>query len=1299
MEKMLKRPACGRTDSGTAKYRHALLLAGLLALTLLLPPGGRPLAEEAGDSVTVNITEGAESTAVTINGQPQPPALKPEAGGGGGGGGQVSSVLNQVYDAGVAVGLEDFKSFISEHVRLYYFADVAALMKLLNPRADLVDEASTLRALMQATGSSKDAGKKVDSAVAASDSAAALLLQARQTLASRKATLDSKKIEQSNAVAEQTAASGALAALASEAPAADRTAAQQRVDTAGSTVGSANTAVDSAQKEVDSAQAEVDKKETALSEANDKLEAARSDMLLALELETNAFAARRDQQPFWVGPLAVASHDPLQRTFIYGYPDSQTLLVRGRRDDVKSVLQVIAELDQPAPQTRLTLWTMELNMLSPQERTSKKFRKYSEQLNGALNQMEVEFRDCREQLAASLSILRDVLGEEVHEWTAGDICLTMQDKYGEDQQIWTAGLPSYYAQRRFVIYEPDALFRLGFIDNRHDNYEPYPFGKDQWWESYYYTRYVVPDPANTTTLGEALMVLCLARDDFRKEVMDEYESRLNGYLEQRCKKGDFKPYHFWRLRRALALDLDGRTKSGLNGMQLAVINGLQREALDKFLPLGRSIFEQCGVAATDLVSDIGFEQEFPLLVEKKMKPQLWAGKDLKKILEQTPPDRQRATVLTLLEPLACWNPQKQEAIPNWQKIEYDDVQVYTSLRRLIEYSGVTENSVAFETNQQRDYMRLLGLAQNYVNLFDWVYSEFGVSPQVVEDKVERIHDFKESFFAPHETEPDIAKADQLLKQLNIAMEDDLDEMFVQPMLGRLRTQLVADRINVGIVQRTSMLATNRLAAQIIPRSSAELALGREEDVLAAAQQFNQLLPLLGDTSLLKAAEREKLLGALEGLQQDSEDENLQVYGITSGNRFKVTPIFDASGQAQRFRFDYVYGNIIKDPDNSSGGSNPRLPRTESIAIDTEVQVDNFEIREISRFENNVKLGLAERRSGGIPILRDMECFEDVPLIGWFKKRGGESAVVQHTIIFAQSTMYPTIGDIMDVLTQPLPDVEYLYEPESRLEAGIPKTAPEPYHWKGLVLYEKSAAELKLDKERAKSKLPPLPCRPAVGVQAVVIEENAPGSQMQTYSALTSAEGSFDVEFNWNARFRYRLVILHPGQARPSDGSGFKHIPEFKPSEEEKKAGKKPTFDSSKVPILIAAPISCAACSGVPWPKPCPDCGSAPCKPAASAKIWKGQAVLASGCVAAAKDTAGLQPAIQVEKPPANCPEYIKGSFNADGSFSIDFNWDPQLRYRLVLLGADNKCARISEFGHILAGQEPFNLVSLPQNLT
>jgi hypothetical protein len=251
----------------------------------------------------------------------------------------------------------------------------------------------------------------------------------------------------------------------------------------------------------------------------------------------------------------------------------------------------------------------------------------------------------------------------------------------------------------------------------------------------------------------------------------------------------------------------------------------------------------------------------------------------------------------------------------------------------------------------------------------------------------------------------IAKTDNMVKQLIDAFDEDVNRSIIQPAVYGLRRNLVEQKIGVGIIDRTSVLATNRLIARVDARGSAQLTVGEEQDALLAAQQL---------ANIFMAAKTGGLLGGLSGLKSTQQQRDTsEVYGINSGSVFKVTPFFDPNGQALRFQFDHTQANMVTEPD---GSIQPALPRIERHTVNTEVQLSNLELREISRFESNAKLGIPTTYKGGVPIFRDIPYVNKVPLLGWFTRRAGKAAVIQESLILGQTTMYPTIADIFDLLS-------------------------------------------------------------------------------------------------------------------------------------------------------------------------------------------------------------------------------------------------------------------------------------------
>ena len=172
----------------------------------------------------------------------------------------------------------------------------------------------------------------------------------------------------------------------------------------------------------------------------------------------------------------------------------------------------------------------------------------------------------------------------------------------------------------------------------------------------------------------------------------------------------------------------------------------------------------------------------------------------------------------------------------------------------------------------------------------------------------------------------VAAADGMLDVFTKAFEDDIDSQFVQPMLVRLRAELKRSGIGFGVIQRTSVLATNRVVARVDPRATAELSVGQETNLIQGLQQIAQL------TLDARTGNVGGVLGGFRDLA--NEPNTAEIYGITSGSAFQVTPIFDPTGQALRFKFDFVDTTLVREP---RGTINARLPRVERHTVNTEVR--------------------------------------------------------------------------------------------------------------------------------------------------------------------------------------------------------------------------------------------------------------------------------------------------------------------------------------------------------------------------
>lgn len=854
----------------------------------------------------------------------------------------------------------DAADFIADQVSLYYFSDVPRIMRILNAATYQVGGVQGARAQAalerrRLTETELDLAEAQAKVSAAQRSVSILQEELRQTKVASSSTEDvlrkasrslqniqgdhtkvQEKFDLAKAAAEADPAN-AEKRLAQERAAAELDRSSTRVTNATQRNEDATREREAAKDRHDAAANEQTGLPTRIQEAKDQLEVAQAAVtrqrraaFLSAQAESDAFAFARDNTPFWFGPAIGSSTDPVKRVLMYAFDDSKTIFLRGKEADVEKVKDIIAHFDKPAPQARLTLWTMEMSSdTSP---------KGTERFNEALQIIEQELANNRALTTAALSFLRDCLNDEVNLVANAAMARFNQatlDALGADS----------YRLARLYFYQPEVVTRLGMRAEMLDPTRLATLNPEIAKSTARFTRLTIPDPAGTTTLGEALMVLSLGRHTQRGRVLDNFRHRLKDRLEALVLRESFaQGQDSWKIEtntsfftstnRALGLDIPGSTVEPLTSMQLEILHAAERLAVPRVTTHVR-----------ELLTEV-------------------------------------------------------------QKIDND-------------VAGPAISAI----RRQQLQARRNNLVAEIIPIINFLRTQFGFDPrtnfqasiasQVTATQINEVEDFIKAAkqLNPLRTaNARVAAADQMLKDLIIAVEDDLDRHFVQRMLNRLRRRITKDNIGigVGVMQRTSMLATNRLLARVDPRASAQLGASEEQNILEGVQQLAQIY---------LTAQTAGVLGVLGALDKQPREAPPEIYGINTGNVFKVTPIFDPSGQALKFKFDFVGATRIQEPD---GTVSRQLPRIERHTVNTEVQLSNLELREISRFDANTRIGRPTEYSGGLPIIKDIPKVRPyLPLLAWFVRKGGKAAVVQQSLIFGQTTMYPTIGDIMDLLTTPI----------------------------------------------------------------------------------------------------------------------------------------------------------------------------------------------------------------------------------------------------------------------------------------
>lgn len=706
---------------------------------------------------------------------------------------------------------------------------------------------------------------------------------------------------------------------------------------------------------------------------------------LAAQTENFAFAQARDNAPFWTNlpdtstggggagsgsgsgtgsgtpPSTTPDSDPISRVLLFGFPDSRTLFIRGQRDDIDLVRQIVKEFDKPGGQAMMTLRTMEISSDGTAD-SAKRTLMFLDEMNEELNKTQ-------EQIDGALSRLRDAINKSVDEAVkkypqriqsekaelenkkrATSDPVNQKDLQNKiDSKIHRFNLEPEQVES-IAFYDGDVLRALGWHDELIDTLADTHF-----------LNAVIPRPSHTVTLAQALIVLSLATPENRSAVL----AKLTIPNSVAGQPGPEDPA-FASLRRFIGAD--GKSADTL-AFQSRLIEALRFNGITHVLE----------TLETMVRSDL----------------------DLKQTIQQKEGTRSAVTTTQGRKEL-----NDEIALLNTRSVALNDKNIQPMLKWL---QGNTPNATP---DQLRKRIEMALTDDN--GMSNLLAAAMGLRRSA-----------RYRFSDANESAVNLTFR-KFLEQVN----RDLDNVYVKPAFRRINERLLKEHLGVGVIQETSILASNRLAARVDPKGSAQLAVGEEQNVLQAAQQLVNLFgiagkglvngatgnpaalaggPAGGASSILTGAQ--SVLNALDQMPREAPP---AVYGIATGNLFQVTPVIDPSGQALRFRFDFVSATQIREPNDTI---NPQLPRIERHSINTEVYLSDQQIRLISQFQANSRLGVAKRRSGGFPILNQIPGIREVPLIGWFIKTGGRAAQTQQSFIFCQTAMYPTLSEVLDVSVQ------------------------------------------------------------------------------------------------------------------------------------------------------------------------------------------------------------------------------------------------------------------------------------------
>ncbi len=314
-----------------------------------------------------------------------------------------------------------------------------------------------------------------------------------------------------------------------------------------------------------------------------------------------------------------------------------------------------------------------------------------------------------------------------------------------------------------------------------------------------------------------------------------------------------------------------------------------------------------------------------------------------------------------------------------------------------------------------------------------------------------IDDLEENYIELLEgTRAHTANIDNYLKRLTTSLDDDFNTQFYHPAFRLVREASQFKRVEFGQTETTNVLANNREFAKVSPSATMEFDLPKrdiliKEGIDSALAIYNDVGALVNDPNLLSLAKMQSGSGAadaaagtlgglgavrnvLPGLNGSSAEQimargagsgpefesNVEklipdpaIYKFETGTGYEIRPVIAPDGQAVVFDFHYLYTTQIREPVRAD---EKHLGRVKQHFVDTDVQLSNFELREVSRYVVALK---AERTAKGVPLL------EDIPVVGvlWRPLPSDEKSL-QQNIIMAQATIFPTLFDLMGLRWAP-----------------------------------------------------------------------------------------------------------------------------------------------------------------------------------------------------------------------------------------------------------------------------------------
>ncbi|QDU08675.1 hypothetical protein [Gimesia aquarii] len=281
-----------------------------------------------------------------------------------------------------------------------------------------------------------------------------------------------------------------------------------------------------------------------------------------------------------------------------------------------------------------------------------------------------------------------------------------------------------------------------------------------------------------------------------------------------------------------------------------------------------------------------------------------------------------------------------------------------------------------------------------------------------------------------------ANIDNYLQRIATALEDDFNTQFYTPAFRAARDASRYWNVSFGSIETSSILTNNRSLGKVAPKATMEFDLPKRQLAIiegmniaqAAVKEYGALVNdptflaitsmnggenVQGGFTIPPDSLEKQVLGqpGSQGQTFGSAFENLipdpAVFKFETGTGFTVRPVIQPDGQSVIFDLNYLYRTNVREPVRAD---EKHLGRIKEHFIDTDVQLGNYELREISRFVISLK---ATRTGNGVPLL------SDVPGVGvLFRPTPSAESSLQQSQIMSQAVIFPTLFDLMGLRWAP-----------------------------------------------------------------------------------------------------------------------------------------------------------------------------------------------------------------------------------------------------------------------------------------